>query len=516
VNNAIRNGKYLLALLLDDLGAQNTVAGTATAITVTAAEGWTAYGTGAGQIPNGTLLSIKAASTATGAATLNVNAIGAKAIRRQGDTAIQAGDWLANSTLLLRYDTAYNSAAGAWVLVSGIDPTTGLAATGQISGTSTAATTPALLATNTTNANTVIGLQLTGSRSTPAALDAIGMNYVLNNAAGTAKTVAQQFGILLTNTAGAEEGSVYWSLIKAGAAANIVRLTSAALEPVSNDLVPLGNGLRGWSDLFLATGGVINFANGDLSLTHSTKALTASADTGQAATPLRLGLSSTEGGSTWDTTALFASHDISSGDATGAGSGVRLRWGARMEGPLGSATSWVLQTAPTTAGTMVDRVVVSAAGVTALQFAATQVPSSDANTLDDYEETTWTPAFSATSSTFSYSSRSGNAVKVGQLVFENGTITLNSTGNTLAAQFLTITGLPYQAAATTMMPQWAIFGNLNLASTTFYPVVFPGLTTMQIYSTQAAAASAGQSLANNLSATAGSSLTWGGCYQAAA
>jgi hypothetical protein len=58
----------------------------------------------------------------TGAATLNVTvptagALGAKAIRRQGDTALSANDMLANGIYLLRYSSTYNT-TGAWVLLN--------------------------------------------------------------------------------------------------------------------------------------------------------------------------------------------------------------------------------------------------------------------------------------------------------------------------------------------------------------------------------------------------------------
>lgn len=117
-DNYTRSVMSHLAKFYDDLGAVNTVGGTATAITVTAAEGWTAYGSSANQIDTGTILAIKTGSAATGAATLNVNGIGAKAIRGQGDVAIQANDWIAGSILLLRYDASFNGAAGAWVLLN--------------------------------------------------------------------------------------------------------------------------------------------------------------------------------------------------------------------------------------------------------------------------------------------------------------------------------------------------------------------------------------------------------------
>lgn len=131
VNDALRKWKQLEAAWLDDLAGVNTVGGTATAVTVTTAQGFTAYGTGAGQIDDGTLLAIKMGASqgpSTGDATLNVNSIGTKKIRRQGDAAIQAGDWLPGSICLLRYDTSYDSATGAWVL---LNPTLGDAVTGS-------------------------------------------------------------------------------------------------------------------------------------------------------------------------------------------------------------------------------------------------------------------------------------------------------------------------------------------------------------------------------------------------
>ena len=65
-----------------------------------------------------------------------------------------------------------------------------------------------------------------------------------------------------------------------------------------------------------------------------------------------------------------------------------------------------------------------------------------ANLLDDYEEGTWTPAFSSTGASFSYGTQSGEYVKVGRIVFVTFRIALNSspTGTTSNSTFLT--GLP--------------------------------------------------------------------------
>lgn len=65
--------------------------------------------------------------------------------------------------------------------------------------------------------------------------------------------------------------------------------------------------------------------------------------------------------------------------------------------------------------------------------------------LNDYEEGTWTPAYSSTGATFSYTSQTGSYVKIGkQVTCTFNIVTSNATGtitNTLA-----ITGFPYTSA----------------------------------------------------------------------
>ena len=89
---------------------------------------------------------------------------------------------------------------------------------------------------------------------------------------------------------------------------------------------------------------------------------------------------------------------------------------------LGGAT-------PTTSGT----------GIT---FPASASASSDANTLDDYEEGTWTPTVGGTSA---YSVQVGRYVKVGRIVSCQGAMTLSSLGTGSTTQ---ISGLPFTAVNT--------------------------------------------------------------------
>ena len=64
-------------------------------------------------------------------------------------------------------------------------------------------------------------------------------------------------------------------------AANAHEITLAAneLSPNTSDGIALGTGTKMWSDLFLADGGVINFNNGNVTITHSTNTLTVAAAT---------------------------------------------------------------------------------------------------------------------------------------------------------------------------------------------------------------------------------------------
>jgi hypothetical protein len=66
-----------------------------------------------------------------------------------------------------------------------------------------------------------------------------------------------------------------------------------------------------------------------------------------------------------------------------------------------------------------------------IKFPASQDASSDANTLDDYEEGTFTPTmtFNASSTGVTYSLQNGYYVKIGQFVLAYGRVTLTSNGS---------------------------------------------------------------------------------------
>ena len=67
-----------------------------------------------------------------------------------------------------------------------------------------------------------------------------------------------------------------------------------------------------------------------------------------------------------------------------------------------------------------------------------------ANTLDDYEEGTWTPTYESSGASFTYSgSTSGNYVKIGRMVFCRGTLRTNSVSGGSAGTSVLIGGLPF-------------------------------------------------------------------------
>jgi len=78
----------------------------------------------------------------------------------------------------------------------------------------------------------------------------------------------------------------------------------------------------------------------------------------------------------------------------------------------------------------------SGAGVT---FPATQSASSDANTLDDYEEGTWTP-IDASGAGLSFTSTEAFYTKIGNVVYVSCAITFPTTASTASAKF---GGLPF-------------------------------------------------------------------------
>jgi hypothetical protein len=80
-----------------------------------------------------------------------------------------------------------------------------------------------------------------------------------------------------------------------------------------------------------------------------------------------------------------------------------------------------------------------------ITFPATQSASADANTLDDYEEGTFTPniTFGGGSTGITYGQRVGYYVKIGRVVHVNCYILLSNKGSSTGA--IAFTGFPFTA-----------------------------------------------------------------------
>jgi hypothetical protein len=96
----------------------------------------------------------------------------------------------------------------------------------------------------------------------------------------------------------------------------------------------------------------------------------------------------------------------------------------------------------------------TAANGIGITFPATQSASSNANTLDDYEEGSWTPTLGGTST---YAIQRGNYVKIGKQVFVECFFEVTSIGTGSTSK---ISGLPFSSA--NFMPAYVgYFANLG-------------------------------------------------------
>ena len=114
VNGSAREMMARVAEYLGDNGGALTAGGTANALTVTANSAFTAYA-------NGLVLALRIATDNSAAATLNVNGLGAKAIQKMvaaGESALTGGELQATGIYILMYQSALNSAAGAWLVLN--------------------------------------------------------------------------------------------------------------------------------------------------------------------------------------------------------------------------------------------------------------------------------------------------------------------------------------------------------------------------------------------------------------
>ncbi len=115
-------------------------------------------------------------------------------------------------------------------------------------------------------------------------------------------------------------------------------------------------------------------------------------------------------------------------------------------------------------------------------FPATQVPSANANTLDDYEEGTWTPVVTfATPGDLSlaYSEQAATYTKLGNRVITEYNVVTSSFTHSTAAGELQITGMPFPVSVSSVGALQ--YQNINKAGyTSFMSRFTPGSTTVRV------------------------------------
>jgi hypothetical protein len=150
------------------------------------------------------------------------------------------------------------------------------------------------------------------------------------------------------------------------------------------------------------------------------------------------------------------------------------------------------------------------AGYTGIRFAPTHVASSNVNTLDDYEEGTWTPVLGGDGGAptgQTYSTQQGHYQKIGNRVYFSFYVVLTAEG-TITGQ-AAILGLPFTISGTTGTGEGSIseFQNLGLSVTQLSIRPDHGSDKFYFQHLTAAAAStalvAGSTLATNTTALRG-------------
>lgn len=116
-----------------------------------------------------------------------------------------------------------------------------------------------------------------------------------------------------------------------------------------------------------------------------------------------------------------------------------------------------------------------------IAFPATQNPSANVNTLDDYEEGTWTPSIGGTAT---YANQTGTYTKIGNRVYIEGrlSITLVGTGSTTV-----VSGLPFSVGSSESIGPVEVFSGGATAIVSSTLLFGTATTTFAIWSRTAAA-----------------------------
>ena len=166
----------------------------------------------------------------------------------------------------------------------------------------------------------------------------------------------------------------------------------------------------------------------------------------------------------------------------------------------------------TNSGTLISATTIGVGGATpstsgaGITFPATASASSDANTLDDYEEGTWTPTVTPSSGSLTSYTSSGVYVKVGRSVTITGAFALTNAGT--ASGSVLVGGIPFSGTKPSTAFRTAMgSGREDGATGVFYQAALGGSTNEILLQTAAGV---------NITWTTGYDYVWTVTYQTSA
>ncbi len=152
---------------------------------------------------------------------------------------------------------------------------------------------------------------------------------------------------------------------------------------------------------------------------------------------------------------------------------------------------------------------ISGATAGQIKFPATQNASTDANTLDDYEEGTFTPGitFGGGSTGITYTTQTGDYTKIGRMVVGSIQVTLSAKGSSTGV--MAITGLPFATAGNNYANPIGYAAGFSGLTGALSTISASGATTLTLYQSAAASYAAIQDTA----ATNTSQIRMNFCYR---